>query len=244
MQTTYEIKGLDPLVVSGERRYVYKLRDLPSEDKPREKLIAQGPASLSLQELVAILLGSGTVKEDVLSMSGRIIREYGEKSFASAVDPKKLSETLDIPMVKACQIVASSELGRRFYKSRGGRQAKLRSAKDVSVYVRDMHDLSKECLRGLYMNNHHQIIHDEVLSMGTIDANIVHPREVWKPAIECGASAVILVHNHPSGVVAASEADIAITKQLVEAGRVLGIPLLDHVVVAKGKHVSIPVTYE
>ncbi|MBI5134187.1 MAG: DNA repair protein RadC [Candidatus Taylorbacteria bacterium] len=246
MQTTsYPRRSFERVTApEGEREYVYKLRDMPEADKPRERLLAHGPAALSLSELVAVLLNAGTTKEDVLSMSGRIIREYGEKSFASADNPKRMSEALDIPIVKACQIVASSELGRRFYKSSGGRSAKVRSAKDVSNYVRDMHELSKECLRGLYMNNHHQIIHDEVLSMGTLDANIVHPREVWKPALEYGASAVILVHNHPSGVVAASEADVEITRQLVLAGKIMGIPLLDHVIVGKGKHVSISVNYE
>jgi DNA repair protein RadC len=245
MQTTYPIKSFDRLTVPlGERQYVYKLRDMPEAERPREKLLSYGPSALTTTELVAVLLNTGTVKEEVLAMSGRIIREYGEKSFASADNPKKISETLDIPIVKACQIVASSELGRRFYKRPGGRSAKVRSAKDVSNHVRDMHDLPKECLRGLYMNNHHQIIHDEVLSMGTLDANIVHPREVWKPAIEYGASAVILVHNHPSGAVVPSEPDMEITRQLVEAGKIMGIPLLDHVIVGRGKHVSIPVNYE
>lgn len=243
MQQTYSMKNLDMIVVSGDRPYVLKLRDLPSEDKPREKLLAQGPSSLTLQELVAILLESGTVKEDVLSMSSRVIREYGEKSFASAVDPKKLSETLDIPIVKACRIVASSELGRRFFKRPGGRNVSIRNAKDLSAYVRDMHELPKECLRGIYLNNHHKVIHDEVLSMGTLDANLVHPREVFKPAIEYGASAVILVHNHPSGVVVPSQADIDVTKQLIEAGQLIGISLVDHVVVGKGKYASVPATY-
>lgn len=239
------MQGFDKLTAApGERQYVYKLRDMPEADKPREKLLSHGPGALSITELVAVLLNTGTVKEDVLAMSGRIIREYGEKSFASADNPKRISETLGIPIVKACQIVAASELGRRFYKRSGGRSMKVRSAKDVSNYVRDMHELPKECLRGLYMNNHHQIVHDEVLSIGTLDANLIHPREVWKPAIEYGASAVILVHNHPSGAVVASEPDIEITRQLVEAGKIMGIPLLDHVIVGRGKHVSVPVDYE
>lgn len=242
---TYPLQSFEKTTAPlGERQYVYKLRDLPESEKPREKLMAQGSGALTITELVAVVLNAGTTKEDVLSMSGRIIREYGERSFASVGDPRALSETLGIPIVKACQIVAASELGRRFYRRGGGRSVKVRNAKDVSSYVRDMHEISKECLRGIYMNNHHQIIHDEVLSIGTVDANIIHPREVWKPAIEYGASAVILVHNHPSGVVTPSGPDIEITKQLVEAGKVLGIPLLDHVIVGAGKHASIPANYE
>lgn len=231
-------------VHQGERQYVYKLRDLPEADKPREKLIAHGPAMLSLVELVAIILNTGTVKEDVMTMASRMIREYGEKSFASFDDPKKISDDLGIPMGKACQIVASSELGRRFFKRPGGRSVSVRNAKDVSAYVADMHGLPKEYLRGIYLNGHHRVIHDEVLSMGTIDANIVHPREVFKPAIEYGAAAIILVHNHPSGVITPSAADVEITQQIVEAGKIIGISVIDHVVVGKGKYASVPAVYE
>ena len=107
-----------------------------------------------------------------------------------------------------------------------------------------MHELTKEHLRGIYLNNHHRVVHDEVLSMGTLDANLIHPREVFKPAVEYGASAVILVHNHPSGVVTPSVSDIDITKQLVDAGRIMGVSLIDHVIVGGGKYASVPVSYE
>jgi len=227
-----------------ERQYIYKLRDLPEAEKPREKLIAQGAGILSLIELVAVILNTGTVKEDVMTMASRIIREYGEKSFSSFNDPKKISDELGIPLGKACQIVASSELGRRFFKRPGGRNISIRNAKDVSAYVKDMHDLPKEYLRGIYVNGHHRVIHNEVLSMGTVDANIIHPREVFKPAIEYGAAAVILVHNHPSGVVTPSNADLEITQQIVAAGKIIGISVIDHVVVGGGKYASVPAVYE
>ncbi|HEY0908150.1 MAG TPA: DNA repair protein RadC [Candidatus Paceibacterota bacterium] len=247
MNTTYAIRNQDKLLtVAPEvgRQYIYKLRDMPEADKPREKMIAHGPQMLSIVELLAIIINTGTVKEDVMTMASRIIREYGEKSFSSFDNATKISEELNIPLVKACQIVASSELGRRFFKKSGGRNVSVRNAKDVSAYVSDMHTLPKEYLRGIYVNNHHQIVHDEVLSMGTIDANIIHPREVFKPAVEYGASAVILVHNHPSGVVTPSAADIEVTKQLIDAGKIMGISLVDHVIVGKGKFTSVPVIYE
>ena len=245
MSGIYSIQNSDRLMtLDGERQYVYKLRDLPEAEKPREKLIQHGPSVLSIIELVAVILNTGTVKEDVMTMASRIIREYGEKSFASFDDAKKLSEEIGIPIGKACQVVASSELGRRFFKKSGGRNISIRNAKDVSAYVRDMHDLPKEDLRGIYVNGHHRVVHDEVLSMGTLDANIIHPREVFKPALEYGAAAVILVHNHPSGMVMASAADIEITKQLVSAGKIMGVALIDHVIVGKGKYTSVPVIYE
>jgi DNA repair protein RadC len=103
--------------------------------------------------------------------------------------------------------------------------------------------LTKEHLRGIYLNNHYHLVHDEVISIGTLDANIIHPREVFKPAIEHSASALILVHNHPSGIATPSEADVLVTKQLIEAGKLLGILLLDHIIVTKDKFISIPVDY-
>lgn len=232
------------MTLDTESQHVYKLRDLPEAEKPREKLLQHGPEILSIVELVAVIINTGTVKEDVLTMASRIIREYGEKSFSSFDDPRKISDEMDIPLGKACQLVASSELGRRFYKRPGGRNVSVRNAKDVSAYVRDMHGLPKEYLRGIYVNNHHQVVHDEVLSMGTLDANIIHPREVFKPAVEYGAAAVILVHNHPSGMVTPSSADIEVTKQLASAGRIMGISLIDHVIVGKGKYESVPIIYE
>lgn len=242
---TYAIQNLDSLMtLNTERQYIYKLRDLPEAEKPREKMLAHGPTALSIVELVAVILNTGTVKEEVLSMASRLIREYGEKNFASFDNAQKLANDLDIPLVKSCQIVASSELGRRFYKKPGGRNISIRNAKDVSRYVGDMHELPKEYLRGIYLNGHHRVVHDEVLSMGTLDANIIHPREVFRPALEYGAAAVILVHNHPSGITTPSLSDIAITKQIVDAGKIMGISLLDHVIVGKGKYQSVPVSYE
>jgi DNA repair protein RadC len=106
-----------------------------------------------------------------------------------------------------------------------------------------MRDLPKEHLRGIYLNTHHRIVHDETISIGTINTSITHPREVFKPGIEYGAVAVILVHNHPSGVVTPSEADIEITKQLVTAGKIVGIHLIDHVIVGKDSFASVNVDY-
>jgi DNA repair protein RadC len=106
-----------------------------------------------------------------------------------------------------------------------------------------MRDLPKEHLRGLYLDTHYQLIHDEVISIGSLTSNIIHPREVFRPALEYSASAVILAHNHPSGVAKPSEADILITRQIVEAGKILGISLLDHVIVTKTKFESVPSDY-
>jgi len=233
-------------VLPGEmsnKQYSLTIKDMPSEDKPREKLTQYGPAALSVQELVAVLLSTGTKKEGIMSMSSRIIKDYGEKTLAGQINAEAMAKDLDIPLVKAMQIVACAELGRRFFvKSTSGPQT-IRTAKDVYEYLYDMRNLPKEHLRGIYLNTHHRIIHDEVISIGTINGNLVHPREVFKPAIEHGAAAVILAHNHPSGIVTPSQADIEITKHIIEVGKIIGIPVVDHVVIGKNKFISIDVEY-
>ncbi|GMQ95422.1 MAG: DNA repair protein RadC [Patescibacteria group bacterium] len=240
---TYVVRDNDLILDDQDKHYVLKIRDLPSEEKPREKMLKYGPVVLSVQELLAIVLNVGTKKEGVLEMTSRVIKEYGEKSLASQTNPESMAKDLDIPIVKATQIVACAELGRRFFQKNGAGATVIRTAKDVFSHVKDMRELPKEHLRGIYLNAHHRIIHDEVISIGTVNSNIIHPREVFKPALEYSAVAVVLVHNHPSGITKPSDADKEVTKQLVEAGNILGINLLDHVIVTKNKFRSIAIDY-
>ncbi len=233
----------DLFLDGNPREYILKVHDLPLDNQPREKLIKQGPEILSLQELMAIVLNTGTKTEGILEMSSRIIREYGEKSIIAEKNAEKLSEELNIPITKACQIIACGEIGRRMYEKNDSGFAVIRSAKDVYEYLQDMRNLPKEHLRGLYLNSHNRVIHDEVISIGTINTNIVHPREVFRPAIEYSAAAVVLAHNHPSNVATPSAQDIEITQQLIKAGKILGINVLDHVIITKDTYMSISANY-
>ncbi len=226
-----------------QQKYVIKVRDLETDEKPREKLLKVGPGALSVAELMAVVLANGTKKEDVLQMSNRVVREYGNQILSKPHNPEDLAKDLDIPLNKAIQIVAVSELGKRFYQKESGGLAVIRTAQDAHTYLRDMHNLPKEHVRGIYLNTHHQVIHDEVISIGTVNSNLVHPREVFKPAIQYGAAAVIVAHNHPSGIMKASDSDVAVTKQLVQAGKVLGIHLIDHIIVSGDKFISIDINY-
>lgn len=221
------------------KRYILKIKDLPEEDKPREKLLKYGSGSLSASELIAIVLNVGTKKEGVLAMSNRILKEYGEKSIINQSNPKILNDELDIPIIKACQIVACFELGRRFFRKRTGGAITIRTAKQAFQYLFDMRDLPKEQLRGLYLNSRYRLIHDEVISVGSLTANIIHPREIFKPAIEYSAAAIIIAHNHPSGSSKPTKSDLEVTAQIVKAGEILGIDLLDHIIIAKNKFTSI-----
>ena len=240
----YDLIPHDFIIDNPARRYVLKVHDLPPSEKPREKLEALGPGALSTQELLAALLHTGTTKENVLAMSSRIMKEYGEHSVMHAKNPSALAKNLQIPIGKAIQIVAAAELGRRFFERNGASAPLIRTAQDVYDHVSDMRELPKEHLRGIYLNTHYKLIHDEVISIGTVDTNIVHPREVFKPALEYSAAAVILVHNHPSGSLEPSDTDSAITRQLIEAGKLLGIDLIDHVIVTKDAFASIPAPYQ
>ena len=245
---SYSIKEndliLDAVSNSLGRTYTLKVKDLPIEDKPREKLLAHGPRALSTQDLIAVVLGTGTKKEGVLEIAQRIASEYGEKTLAHQDDAQKMSADLDISLFHAAQIVAVSELGRRFFEKKQGRAAIIRTPKEVFDYVADMRDLPKEHLRGIYLNSHHLVIHEETISIGTVTSSMVHPREVFKPAIEYGASGIILVHNHPSGISTPSQSDIEITEQIIVAGKIVGIHVIDHVIVTKEGFQSIQAQYE
>lgn len=221
------------------KSYVLRVKDLPEDKKPREKMIKNGPTALTSKELLAAVLGTGTRKEEVLVMASRIFKEYGEKTLASEKNPKNLHKELSVPLGKACQIIACFELGRRFFSNKTNGQNAIRTTKQAFDYLQDMGKLPKEHLRGIYLNSHYRIIHDEIISVGSLTSNVVHPREVFRPAIECSAAAVLVAHNHPSGETKPTASDIAITQQLVKAGEIIGIELLDHLIIAENSCVSI-----
>jgi len=243
LNTIYGIKARD-IVFGEDKKYVLKIKDLADEDRPRERLIKHGPEALSAAELLAIVLSVGTRKEEVMAMASRIFKEYGEKNIASQTDPEELEKELGVPLAKSCQIVACFELGRRYFKNAPNGQIVIRTARQAYNYLRDMRDLPKEQLRGLYLNSRYRLIHDEVISVGSLTANIIHPREVFKPVFEYSAAAVIIAHNHPSGSVSPTKDDIAVTEQLVKAGKILGVSLLDHIIIAKNKFASVPADYD
>lgn len=239
MLSSYTLKS-EPLVLDNpNKKYILTIRDLPNTERPREKLLARGPSSLTPKELLAIVLEKGTRKEGVLEMTERIVREYGERNVFVNTNAEKLSQDVGIPLNKAMQIVAVGELGRRFFEHSRNGASVIRTAKDAFEYVADMRSLKKEHLRGIYLNAHYQVVHDEIISIGTADANIIHPREVFRPAISCSAVGVILVHNHPSGILEPSAEDRRVTKQIKEAGALIGIELVDHLIVSKDGFKSI-----
>jgi len=217
--------------------YNLRIRDLPEEDKPREKLREQGPTALKNYELMAVILGRGTKREGVLELSQRIMAQYGGQAVFTEGDVGKIEKVLGLSPVQACQVVAAFELGKRVF----GRQTEvfLRSPEEVFEYAKDMARLKQEHLRGLYLDTRNKLIRDEVVTIGTLNESLAHPREIFHPAVEAHAAAIILVHNHPSGDPFPSRDDIELTKQILEASKIMDIDVLDHVIIGEGRYYSL-----
>ncbi|TSC84803.1 MAG: Uncharacterized protein G01um101413_187 [Parcubacteria group bacterium Gr01-1014_13] len=213
-----------------------KIKDIPKIDRPREKLIKYGPEKLSSSELLAILLGTGVKGVNVVELSNKILKKFSGEGLASA-SFNELKNTFGLGPAKACEITACFELGRRLLK--GKKFALLLSPQEVWQELRDLRDLKKEHFVVFYLDTRNQEIKRDIISFGTLNANLVHPREVFEPAILHSAAQIIVAHNHPSDNPEPSEEDIDITKRLVEAGKILGIEVLDHVVVTKSSFSSL-----
>lgn len=212
-----------------------KIKDLPKIERPREKLEKYGPEKLSNSELLAILLRTGAKGVNVVELSNKILKNFSGAGLAKA-RVAELKKTFGLGAAKACEISACFELGRRLLQNK--QSALLLSPKDVWEALRDLRDHKKEHFVVFFLDARNQEIKREVISVGTLNANLVHPREVFEPAIQHSAAQIIIAHNHPSGDPEPSAEDIALTKRLAEAGKLLGMDVLDHVIVAKDSFAS------
>lgn len=216
------------------KRYM-KIKDLPKIERPREKLEKYGPERLSNSELLAILLGTGQKGINVVELSKRILTKFSGDGLSKA-DVKALKNTFGLGSAKACEIVACFELGRRLLQNK--QAALLLSPKDVWDQLKDIRDNKKEHFVVFFLDARNQEIKREIISIGSLNASLVHPREVFEPSIRYSAAQIIVAHNHPSGDPDPSEEDLVITKRLVSAGKILGIDIIDHIIVAKNKFIS------
>jgi len=207
-----------------------KIKDLPKVDRPREKLEKYGPEKLSNSELLAVLLRTGGKGLNVVEMSRKILGKFSGSGLAKA-NFKELKNTFGLGAAKACEIVACFELGRRFLQNKKSRI--YLTPKDVWNELKDIRDNKKEHFVIFFLDARNQEIKREIISVGSLNANLVHPREVFEPAVRHLAAQIILAHNHPAGDPMPSKEDSEITKQLVEAGKLLGIEIKDHVIVSK-----------
>ena len=213
---------------------IMKIKDLPKSDRPREKLIAKGADNLKDSELLAILLGSGIKGLNVIQLSKKILNII-QKIGIKKTTLEDLLKIKGLGKAKASQILATVELGQRL---QADKRREILSAEDVWNLCADIRDSKKEHFAAFYIDTQNCLIERQIISIGTLNASLVHPREVFEPAVRLSASSVILAHNHPSGNCEPSQDDIEITKRLTEAGKILGMEIADHVIVAKDKFLS------
>jgi DNA repair protein RadC len=219
-------------------RFKMTIRDMPSEYRPQNRLIHDGTTSLSTPELMAVIIKSGSRQENAINLSQRILSQYNLKQL-SAATVTQLMGIHGIKEGKASQIAACFEIARRLESFNEEPKDKINSPEDVyrRIYPR-MREQKKEMFIELCLDTKNQVIREEIISIGSLNANIVHPREVFKLALSESAAHIIVVHNHPSGDPTPSKEDIEITKKLVETGKVMSIDVLDHVIIGDGRHFS------
>lgn len=213
-----------------------KIKDIPRVDRPREKFLKKGAEALSKSDLLAILLGSGIKGKNVKQLSEHIVKKFG-KDFLDI----KVKDLLGIPGIgqaKALQIVSAISLVKRCYEEQKENEVIIRNSEDVLSLVYDLRDKKKEYLICLYLNARNVLIKKETISIGLLDKSLVHPREIFHPAVEINAASIILVHNHPSGIASPSEKDIEVIKKICQAGEIMGIAVMDFIIIANNGNFS------
>lgn len=214
----------------------YSIKRWPKHERPRERLLQYGPQHLTEAELLGILLGKGTKDKTAIDVARQLLNQYESLHKLFSRSPSEMMKVKGIGSAKAASLSAAFELVRRVQSQGNSDKATFKRSSDVAKhYLPLFRDLKKEVFKVLLLNRANRLIREVFVSEGTLDASIVHPRDVFKEAILEPAAGVILIHNHPSGNPAPSEEDLRITKQLVEAGRLLGIKVYDHIILA-GDH--------
>ncbi|MFJ7974747.1 DNA repair protein RadC [Peribacillus sp. NPDC096379] len=225
------------MVILSEKMLI---RDVPKDERPRERFIQNGPQSLSNQELLAILLRTGTKDESVLQLANRLINTFEGLRMLKDASIDEITAIKGIGEAKAIQILTAVELGKRITQLNYQDRYVIRSPEDGANYcMEEMRFLSQEHFITLYLNTKNQVLHKQTIFIGSLNASIVHPREVFKEAFRRSAASIICLHNHPSGDPSPSREDIEVTKRLVECGKIIGIELLDHIIIGEHKFVSL-----
>jgi DNA repair protein RadC len=214
------------------------IKDLPEFERPREKLVKKGAKALKKEELIAILLRTGLKGKNAIEIANDILAKYGDKKLLD-VSYEELRNMRGVGPTKAIQILAAIELGSRLFKEKTEKEIYINSPEDVVKEIEHIKENKKENFIVLYLDARNKLIYKETVSIGTLNANLVHPREVFEPAIRYLAAQIVLAHNHPSGDPQPSDDDIEITKRLMESGKILGIEVIDHIIIAKTNFISL-----
>lgn len=220
--------------------YHVTIKDLPCEERPRERLLRLGAESLSLAELIAIIIRTGTHTQSAVQISEQLLSVFGGIQPLLKASVEELSIINGIGMAKATQLKAVFELGKRLAATNSGVEIVIRSPEGVaSLLMQEMRFLEKEHFKAVLLNTKNVVIKVVTISIGHLNASLVHPRELYKEAIKHSSAALILAHNHPSGDPSPSNEDLQITKRLCEVGELIGIRVLDHIIFGDNKYISL-----
>jgi len=216
------------------------VKELPLDDRPREKLLLRGSQNLSDAELVAILLRTGKKGKSVLEISRELISNEGNLAMLATKTADSLQKISGIGKDKAATLVAAFELSRRILsQAKWFSNQKVTSPREIAdIFIPMLRDDTKERFIVVCLNSSNKIIKHETISIGSLNSSVVHPREIFKVAIDCSSASIILIHNHPSGNPEPSNEDIRITKKVVESGKILDIPVFDHLIIAGDTYTS------
>ena len=213
---------------------------MPAELRPRERLFSEGPEALTAAELLAVLLRTGTDALSAVDLATVLLTQAGGLSTLAESSVEELCSVRGIGPAKVAQIKAAVELGRRLAAGRQVPKQAVKSPEDVYILLKErMRYYDREHFKAVFLNTKHQVIEIETVSVGNLNSSLVHPRELFKNSIKRSAAALILVHNHPSGDPTPSTEDEEITRRLVEAGNIIGIQVLDHLVIGEDSYVSL-----
>lgn len=215
-----------------------KIKDLPKVDRPREKLVAKGAENLKDSELLAILLRTGRAGKNVIEIAFQILSKNSKRRLLQ-MTYQDLLKISGIDSAKATTLLAAFELSKRALEVDDSNLPIISTPKDVVAQLTELRNNKKEHFVVMYLNARNQLVHKETVSMGTLNANLVHPREIFEPAVRILAAQIIIAHNHPSGDPEPSADDLTITKRLIEAGKILGIEVIDHIIVGKTTYRSL-----
>jgi len=220
---------------NGLTNKTMKIKDLAKIDRPREKLEKYGTDKLTNPELLAVLLGSGIKGLNVYELAKRIVKLI-EKIGANKITLENLLEERGLGKAKALQVIAALEFGKRLS---GEQKPEILTPEDVWKLCADIRNSKKEHFVAFYLDTQSKLIERQIISIGTLNASLVHPREVFEPAVALHAASLIVAHNHPSGDLEPSDDDTAVTKRLAESGKILGIELIDHIIVTSAGFTSL-----
>ncbi|MCT4632171.1 MAG: DNA repair protein RadC [Firmicutes bacterium] len=218
----------------------FTIKEMPLSERPREKMIREGVDTLSNSELLGSILGTGTRKESAVILSQRILNQSEGLVSLSQMSIEELKRINGIGEAKACQIKACFQLCHRLSSEKSFNKKSVKSPGDAAIYLESqLRFEKKEYFVILLLDTKNQVIAKEVISVGSLNSSIVHPREVFKVAIKRSAASIILAHNHPSGNTSPSQEDIKVTKRLIETGDIVGVKVLDHIIIGDGGYLSL-----